>query len=620
MRRIPILGLIVFIQIFSFQACRADDRPNFVFLISEDNSKHYLKLFDEHGAETPNIRRLASTGLIFHRAFSNAPVCSVARTTLMTGCYAPRIGTQFHRRLKLVPLPNGTRMFPALLRAAGYYTTNQTKKDYNCIEGDGVWDASSRKASWQNRKPNQPFFHMQTFAQSHEGSLHFKQRRINENNVKTSIESVQVAACHPDNKTFRFTNAVYHDRIKIIDEQIGKVLSRLEKDGLMDDTIIFYFGDHGGVLPGSKGYLYETGLHIPLVVRVPKKFQHLCGFKLMNGKQVNGFVNFIDFGPTLLHLAGVEVPAEMDGKPFIGSSITSESLDSRQISIGYADRFDEKYDLVRSVRMGKYKYIRNYQPFQPDGLQNNYRYKMIAYKNWRQLFLADKLGPVQASFFKPKPPEVLFDLGADPWETNNLAEQTSQLPQLKKMRTALSREIKSWPDLGFYPEHFLIQHAFSNPKAFGQSHANEIANLIDIADLMLMEFDEAKIKIVSALESSNPWQRYWALTVCSAFGQQAKPMTDRIREMAANDAELLNRMRAAEFLAITRGAEKAFIGNVYSDILQKSQSRAEQAIVLNSVVLLRDSYDVGIDVKRSWFNKGNRKDNVERRLSYLRAK
>ena len=149
------------------------DRPNFVWLISEDNSKHYLKLFDEHGAKTPEIERLAMDGLIFDNAFSNNPVCSVARTTLITGCYGPRIGTQYHRRSVLVPMPHGLRMFPAYLRDAGYYTTNKFKKDYNAVEGGGVWDESSRKATWQNRKTGQPFFHKQSFVTSHENSLHF---------------------------------------------------------------------------------------------------------------------------------------------------------------------------------------------------------------------------------------------------------------------------------------------------------------------------------------------------------------------------------------------------------------------------------------------------------------
>ncbi|MEO8497223.1 MAG: sulfatase-like hydrolase/transferase, partial [Planctomycetota bacterium] len=164
---------------------RAADRPNFVWLISEDNSTHYLKLFNEHGAETPRIAELAKHGLLFENAFSNAPVCSVARTTLITGCYGPRIGTQFHRRSVEVPMPAGLRMFPAYLRDAGYYTTNNNKKDYNAIEGEGVWDESSKDADWRQRKAGQPFFHMQSFTTTHESSLHFSAKEMRSEATKT---------------------------------------------------------------------------------------------------------------------------------------------------------------------------------------------------------------------------------------------------------------------------------------------------------------------------------------------------------------------------------------------------------------------------------------------------
>jgi arylsulfatase A-like enzyme len=173
------------------------------------------------------------------------------------------------------------------------------------------------------------------------------------------------------------------------------------------------------VLPGSKGYLHETGLHVPLVVRVPDKWKHLV--KLPLGSRVQGFVSFVDFGPTLLHLAGIKVPGHMDGKPILGPDVTLETLNQRDEAFGYADRFDEKYDFCRSLRKGRYKYLRNYQSYYPDGQQNNYRYQMLAYAEWRELFLAGKLNPLQQQFFLPKPAECLYDLETNPRETKNLA-------------------------------------------------------------------------------------------------------------------------------------------------------------------------------------------------------
>ncbi len=175
----------------------------------------------------------------------------------------------------------------------------------------------------------------------------------------------------------------------VIDKIVGQTVAQLEEDGLLEDTFVFYFGDHGGVLPRSKGYLYDTGLHVPLVVRVPENFNNLVDGKF--GDRVSGFVSFIDFGPTALQLAGVAVPQQMDGKPFLGKGISMKEVDSRDEVFSYADRFDEKYDLIRSLHKGRFQYLRNYQPYLPDGLNNNYRYKNLAYAQWRDLFYAGEL-------------------------------------------------------------------------------------------------------------------------------------------------------------------------------------------------------------------------------------
>ncbi len=173
---------------------QAADRPNMVWIVSEDNSIHYLDHFFDGGAKAPNIEALAAHGLTFDHAFSNAPVCSVARTTLATGCYGPRIGTQFHRRYQLAPMPEGLRMFPAYLRDAGYYTTNNSKKDYNAVEGTGVWDESSGKASWRNRpEKDQPFFHMQSHGAVARELAAFQSKQLSKTK-KTAADPASVQA------------------------------------------------------------------------------------------------------------------------------------------------------------------------------------------------------------------------------------------------------------------------------------------------------------------------------------------------------------------------------------------------------------------------------------------
>ncbi len=563
--------------------CRAADRPNFVWLISEDNSTHFMRLFDETGPATPNIEKLAAHGLVFDRAFSNAPVCSAARSTLVTSCYAPRIGTQYHRREKLVPMPDGVRMFPAYLRDAGYYTTNNRKEDYNAIKGDDVWDESSRRATWRNRKPGQPFFHQQSsYNVTHESSLHFPASAM-ETPTETDPASVFLAPCHPDTPTFRYTYARYHDRIRQMDAQIGEMVDQLADAGLLEDTFIFYFGDHGGVLPGSKGYLCERGLHVPLVVRVPEKWKHLVDAEL--GTRVRGFVNFIDFGPTLLNLAGLEPPSGFDGRPFLGKGVPMAEVNARDETFGHADRFDEKYDLVRTLRKGDLKYVRSYQPFNFDGLYNKYRYKMLAYTEWRDLYRAGKLNEVQSQFFEPRPAEALYDLRSDPYETKSLAGDPDYAEALADMRRRLAERVKGLPDLSFFPESYLVDHGFDNPVAFGQTHRKEIARLVDVADLSLVPFAEARGRMAKALASNDRWQRYWGLIVCSSHGKAAGEFAETAKQLAENDPEPLVRVRAAEFLGLVGAADpRATI----ADSLLKSKSTVEANLILNTAVLLQD--------------------------------
>ena len=590
----------------------AADRPNIVWIVSEDNSVHYLNHFFEGGAAAPNIEALAAHGLTFDHAFSNAPVCSVARTTLATGCYGPRIGTQYHRRYEMAAMPEGLRMFPAYLRDAGYYTTNNSKKDYNAIEGSGVWDESSRMASWRNRtEGDQPFFHMESHGQSHESSLHFNRSAYENEATTADPESVQLADYHPDTPLFRYTHARYLDRMGVIDGIVGQTVAKLEEDGLLEDTFIFYFGDHGGVLPRSKGYIYESGLHVPLVVRVPENFAHLVDGDF--NSRWDGFVSFIDFGPTTLHLAGVDVPEQMDGRPFLGEGISQEDVNTRNESFGYADRFDEKHDLIRSLRRGRFQYIRNYQPYLPDGLNNNYRYKCLAFAEWRELFEAGELSGPALQFFEPKPVEMLFDCEADPHQVNNLADDPEYADELVELRERLQQQLKELPDLSFYPESYLAGHAMHNPVDFGRIHQGEIATLIDTADLALLPFDEAEPRLRQALHSESPVVRYWAAMACSAFGDAASSLVPEIRPLLDDESSTV-RIRTAEFLGLIGEINPQ---PVLTEIVNTTPNAVTATEALNSVVWFRDFFDGRYPVARSDFEPVNNGAGVERRLDYI---
>ncbi len=595
-----------------YWALATEDRPNIVWIVSEDNSIHYLDHFFDGGAKAPNIEQLAKDGITFNHAFSNAPVCSVARTTLATMCYAPRIGTQFHRRYQMAPMPVGLKMFPAYLRDAGYYTTNKQKKDYNAVEGTGVWDKSSRMASWRNRpKPDMPFFHMVSLAQSHEGSLHFNKATYEKEKTVADPATVKLADYFPDTPLFRYTHARYHDRMKAIDDLVGGIVGDLKKDGLLENTFVFYFGDHGGVLPRSKGYLYESGLHVPLVVRIPSQFRHLAVYE--RGSRANGFVEFVDFGATVLNLAGAPIPDNVDGIPFLGGGVSKDAVEKRNESFGYADRFDEKYDLVRSVRRGKFQYIRNFQPYLPDGLQNIYRYKMLAYREWESLFKQGKLSPSQEQFFRGKPAEALFDVEADPHQINNLANDPSYSTVLKELRNRLVERMGSMPDLSLFPESVLVGAAMKNPQRFGQEHRKEISEYLEIANLALLPLENVKKRLREELSDSDFMRRYWAAMVCASFGKSASELADDFLPLLKDPQDVV-RIRTAEFLGQTGVVNPQ---PTLVDVVNTTDDPVIATEALNSIVWFRDFFQNRYPVQRSDFNPDASGADVDDRLNYI---
>ncbi|EMI16589.1 sulfatase atsG [Rhodopirellula maiorica SM1] len=599
------------------RAATAADRPNFVWIMSEDNSKHYLRHFDPDGAPAPNIEALAEHGITFDRAFSCAPVCSVARTTLITACYAPRIGTQFHRRSKLAAMPEGLKMFPAYLRDAGYYTTNNSKEDYNAVRSPGTWDDSSKKASWKKRPDkSMPFFHVVTSALSHEGRLHFSEKTM-ANPTQTDPESVKLQPYFPDTDTFRYTRASYHDRMMAIDKVVGDVVEELKNAGELENTFIFYFGDHGGVLPRSKGYTYEAGLHVPLVVRVPERWNDRVSREV--GSRTNGFVEFVDFGPTVLNLAGIDVPRGVDGKAFLGDGIGTADVDARNETFGYADRFDEKYDLVRTLRIGNIKYMRHFEPYYPDGMQNNYRYKMLAYQQWRELHAEGKLNDVQSQFYRPKAVEAIYNLENDPHETRNLAGDPNFQATLKSMRTRLDERLKAMPDLSFFPEAMLYESAMANPTEFGQQNKERIAKLIDTANLALLPFDESEEKLRDAISSNDPWVRYWGWVAASSIGSDAKPLIP-IAKNHVSDEEPLVALRAIEFMAII--GDEDIRPQLYQTI-SRASNEPELLQMLNTAVYLNDFFGdrLTLDVAQLKSSiKLSKQGDIQDRLDYFSSK
>jgi arylsulfatase A-like enzyme len=592
------------------------DRPNVVWLTTEDNSANWYRLYNpEHGAPMPNVERLAKEGLVFNNAYSCGAVCSVARSTIISGCYAPRTGSQYHRNQIPVAMPDGLKMFPYYLRQAGYYTANNRKKDYNYLPSDqeGVWNESSGKASFRKRKPGQPFFYVQNFGRTHESQL-FGDLPKGSTYVVDPAD-VELFPYHPDTLLFREKYAQYLTLNAMADAEMGAVIKQLEDDGLMDDTFIFHYGDHGGVLPGGKGYAHDDGLHPAMVVYVPKNWKHLV--PAPRGSRIDGFVEFVDLSATVLNLAGIEIPEGIDGKAFLGKGVSLKELNQRDTAFGYAERFDEKYDMVRFLRKGKFSYWRSYQPFNFDGLFNYYRYKQPAFREWRDLAEAGKLNADQAAFYQARQPEQLYDLEKDPHEIHNLADDPAYADMLVRLRRELQEREKSMPDVGFFPESKFLAESDGNGAAFGLKNKARISKLIDIADLQLNPFPEARARIEKALRSSDAMERYWGAITCSAFGSQALVFEADLKRLAADDPDRLVQTRAAEFLGLTGAADPA---PYLFATLAECDDPIEVNLILNSVVLLKDAAGVEFDMSKAegaaWTKMGGL---VPHRVNYLQG-
>lgn len=598
--------LIIYFFIHAFQSVNASqNKPNFLWLVSEDNAHIFSALYNKQGAKMPNVEALAQNGLIFNHAFSNAPVCSTARSTLATGAYAPKLGLNYHRRYSKSQLPDDLLTVSQMLSNIGYYTSNNAKNDFNfkTAKQAPVWDESSNKASWRARQPGQPFFHMQTWSTTHEYQLHFPASAVNKKPTKHNPDNIKLPPIYPDTELFRYTYARYLDQHQLLDQQIGQLIAQLKADGELENTFIFYFGDHGGVTPGTKGYINDLGLHVPLVIRIPKNFKHLLHPQMQNLKKtrIDGFVNFVDFAPTLLKLAGSDTSKHQDGKAFLGKDISLTELNQRQSSFAYADRFDEKSDMARSLRIGKYKYVRYFQPFIPNALFNDYRYKQAAYQEWKTLYQQGKLNSVQAAFFKPKPAEALYNLEADPFETNNLADKAKFQPKLNELRSRLTEQLKDMPDLAFYPEYWLELNAFEQPIQFGIDHQTQIGRLIDIANTQLKPWAQAKTELLTAIHSSNRFERYWALISLSYFSSQAQQAINPVKALLKAENDPVIKARAIEFLTLASNYNPS---EQLTHIIKNTSNTLQVIEIMNIATLLHDRKGIAFDFPdKPYWNK-----------------
>ncbi len=541
-------------------------RPNILWLLIEDSSPNFVGPYGDPLARTPTADRLAKDGIVFDRCYT-APVCAPSRNSLATGRYASSMGTQHMRSTR--PLPAGVKMFTQYLREAGYYCTNNVKTDYNTSsDWSAALDEVSTKADWRGRQPGQPFFAIFTFMQSHEEYLQTRQP------LKTDPAKVHVPGYLPDTAVVRADVAQYYDLVESADAAAGTVLARLEADGLLEDTIIFYAADNGGVVAGSKRFLNENGTRVPFIVRLPKKYAHLA--PAATGGRNGELVNFVDFGPTVFSLLGVEPPAQFQGRAFAGPA----RAPAPEFAFMFRDRMDERYDMIRAVSDGHYRYIRNYYPDRPLGQRIDYLWKMASMQEWETHYRSGNLNAAQRRFFEPKAVEELYDLERDPDNIHNLAADPAHAERLARFRAALHAHQLAIRDTGFMLEPMMVALAgTSSPAAVAADDARyPLARLISLVDdLQLGAGPEALARRADAAKDPLPIVRYWA--AAAALDRLDTPAPD-IGPLL-HDADATVRVAAAEAI-LRRGSDPVALQVIEEAIVQTEQ-RELRLFALNAL-------------------------------------
>jgi arylsulfatase A-like enzyme len=423
-------------------------RPNFLWIVAEDISP-FFGCYGDPDAATPHIDEYAKRSHVFARAFSTAPICAPSRSCMATGMYATSLGTQNLR--SSVKFPDGLRPLTQVFRDNGYWVANRNKTDYN-FDAQGLFDYwKDDLAPWRSCPDDKPFYAFMNLGSTHEGSGNHASRaepalKRLPAELKHDPDTIALPPYFADTTEMRRLWARYYDLLTVYDIDVHNVLETLEAGGRSDDTIVFLMADHGMGLPRYKRWLYLTGMHVPLIIHVPKKYQHLTKLQKQASVQ-DGLVSYVDLPPTVLNMAGIDIPENFQGQPLFTSK-------SRQYVYGARDRADDMYDLSRSVFDGRYMYIRHYMPhmvpMQEGVIMSPYNKEFN-----QELYRVHEAGQdteQSAKLWSPRPYEELYDIENDPQELNNLAEDKS----LREVKFQLTLRLREWiilsRDSGFLTE------------------------------------------------------------------------------------------------------------------------------------------------------------------------
>ncbi|MCM5664041.1 sulfatase family protein [Galbibacter mesophilus] len=427
-------------------SCAQEKKPNVLFLVIEDTSNYLFPMYGNESIHTPNLDWLAENGVVFDNAFANAPYCSPARSTLISGTQATVYGNDIHRQKHI---QKEQYFLVKKLRDTGYFTVNKTKTDYN-ITGkeskelvDKTWSMNGKDATYNDASRNgKPFF-----GQFNNLSTHMSRittvtidKRLE---CKVNPETIELPPHVPDLPEMRADYALHLEGVQDIDKWVGFFLKDLKDRSLLEDTIIFFFSDHGGCLPRGKAFPFDTGYRVPLVVYAPEKYKNMLPTR--PGERTDRMVSFDDFIPTVMSIAGLKKPAYVTGKPFMGKyeETPREYVETFRTNTG------SHFDASRSVFDKRFQYIKYYTPHKRHALTQTFQWQMPSQLAWDEYYMSGKASEFHSQYYEPHPVEALYDLKTDPWEAKNLAADPKFKDKLEELREVNSTYIREVKDLGF---------------------------------------------------------------------------------------------------------------------------------------------------------------------------
>ncbi len=554
-RRVPV---IFFLLSLICTPLFAADRPNILWLTCEDNNVNWVGCYGNPHADTPNIDQLATEGFQYMHCYANAPVCAPSRSTWITGIHALSMGT--HPMRSRYPIPHDTiKYYPDLLKTAGYFVGNSKKTDYNIGGRDdkSAWDTST--ADWDQLKSNQPFFMVINNTKSHESKAFG-----DVDHTTHSPNDVRLAKYHPDIPDIRKNYAHYHDQIKKMDADIGQALADLEKAGLAENTIVIHNSDHGGVIARSKRFLFNSGTHCPLIIRIPEKFKHLR--PAQPGTKIDDLVSFIDMTKTWLNICGAETPDYLQGKVFLGPE-----KEPREYHVSFRARMDERCDNVRAIRDRKFLYIRNYMPYAPWGQHLNYLWTMRATQAWEQHYKEGKTDAITGRFFGTKPTHELYDTTVDPDNVNNLIDDPTYAQDIARLSKALDQWQVDHFDSALLPESEVVRRSEQSGKTIYEMVRDPA--LYDVAALQqassrALEQDPANLqKFYEDSKAKDGGVRYWAIVGCFLLQESVAMDMNVIRKSLSDES---HHVRAMAAWILYRSGDRRTAQKCWNELLAES--------------------------------------------------